>query len=595
MAPSRVHVVSFRKNDNNLYSTTIHEQTQTHDVKSITIPEMISSEGVSSDYNENNALIVMLSGVYAKLLMVMGICFPLGEVISKSIPISYYEGFYLYLYIGSISFVIFVYVFLLRRERESHKISTFSRIVHTILKTMDTVPRRNSSFGITVPTTKKKVDELVHSGSFYIRLSAVAFGIGSMIYSGLEFGQFFELTTESKCYNLLFGLTPITRMVFTFAQMYFIFLNSTMIVHKYKTIARFGLMHMIAANLCVWLHVLVQETKHGILTSANSTSFSLFNNITILTNFGNQRESLTEFSNRSMIDDTIYSNHECRRSSIMGKLVQDASQFLFPCAIEHSLISAAILFMMWKNVGKSLENNPDERKHSFSAKRHYYHVDCTKANKGLFIGIFVLALSIISIILFFVFINKEKTKSLAVLEARITELVLYIMTSLTVVVSMYQIRELKYFPNKNTELDNYLLVVGQSGLSLFNIFSIIGAIFAKNDNLGLVLVSSLSCLVQSTLQTMFIFDASKRRATNSELMNRKPGREMVTFLLLCNFAMWAINTLETQRVDSNPVLLEFYRFWGWIIILYVTTPLAIYYRFHSTVCLCDIWKKCYKL
>lgn len=30
--------------------------------------------------------------------------------------------------------------------------------------------------------------------------------------------------------------------------------------------ARFGLMHMIATNLCVWLHVLVQETKHEILT-----------------------------------------------------------------------------------------------------------------------------------------------------------------------------------------------------------------------------------------------------------------------------------------------------------------------------------------
>lgn len=30
-------------------------------------------------------------------------------------------------------------------------------------------------------------------GSFYLRLGAVAFGIGSMVYSGLEFGQYFEL------------------------------------------------------------------------------------------------------------------------------------------------------------------------------------------------------------------------------------------------------------------------------------------------------------------------------------------------------------------------------------------------------------------
>jgi hypothetical protein len=30
-------------------------------------------------------------------------------------------------------------------------------------------------------------------------------------------------------------------------------------------VARFGLMHIIATNLCVWLNVIVQETKHEIL------------------------------------------------------------------------------------------------------------------------------------------------------------------------------------------------------------------------------------------------------------------------------------------------------------------------------------------
>ena len=31
------------------------------------------------------------------------------------------------------------------------------------------------------------------------------------------------------------------------------------------TLARFGLMHMVATNLCVWLNVIIQETKHEIL------------------------------------------------------------------------------------------------------------------------------------------------------------------------------------------------------------------------------------------------------------------------------------------------------------------------------------------
>lgn len=56
--------------------------------------------------------------------------------------------------------------------------------------------------------------------------SLPAFGIGSMIYSGLEFGQYFELEPHTKCHNILLALTPATRMVFIFIQMYFIFLNN---------------------------------------------------------------------------------------------------------------------------------------------------------------------------------------------------------------------------------------------------------------------------------------------------------------------------------------------------------------------------------
>lgn len=39
----------------------------------------------------------------------------------------------------------------------------------------------------------------------------------------------------------------------------------------------------------------------------------------------------------------------------MGSLVQDASPFLFPCTIEYSLICAAILYVMWKNISRPIE------------------------------------------------------------------------------------------------------------------------------------------------------------------------------------------------------------------------------------------------
>ena len=68
-------------------------------------------------------------------------------------------------------------------------------------------------------------------------------------------------------------------MFFVFVQMYFIFLNQKMNIYKNKFISRFGLMHMIATNLCVWFNVLILETSHEIMegrhhASLNQTSYA---------------------------------------------------------------------------------------------------------------------------------------------------------------------------------------------------------------------------------------------------------------------------------------------------------------------------------
>lgn len=76
------------------------------------------------------------------------------------------------------------------------------------------------------PHMMHPIRPIQHYGSFYLRMGAVAFGIGSMIYSGLEFGQYFELEQNTKCHNIMLALTPATRMAFIFIQMYFIFLNN---------------------------------------------------------------------------------------------------------------------------------------------------------------------------------------------------------------------------------------------------------------------------------------------------------------------------------------------------------------------------------
>lgn len=294
---------------------------------------------------------------------------------------------------------------------------------------------------------------------------------------------------------------------------------------------------------------------------------------------------------------------ECRRTNIMGSLVQDASPFLFPCTIEYSLICAAILYVMWKNISKYPSKDVAEaiakarllEGLAYKKSPHLYSVDCARAHKGLFFGILVLVFTIISLVLFFVLISRKEYATLAVVEVNVCELALYAMTTFASLAGMVCVRNLKYDGNRNLELDNILLVGAQTGMFIYGTFTIIGGHFTIEKNTILILITALSSLVQTTCQTMFILDASRRSAKTPEQLRKKPGREIVTFLLVTNLAMWAINTLEKSRAESHPVQLHFYGLWAWTIITHVSMPLAIFYRFHSTVCLCEIWKRAYKM
>ncbi|RWS08121.1 Otopetrin-2-like protein [Dinothrombium tinctorium] len=563
-----------------------------------------------------DGLVRILSAVYAKLIVITGLCFPMAEVISHRIPIAWYEGFYLFLYLGSILFLTVAYL-----SQKTLKCNFRAFLRFKSLFCWSTVENPESDMNSTASSLSDlDTSGPVHFGSFYLRLGAVAFGIGSMIYSGLEFGQYFELDHKEHCYTFLYGFTPTINMLFTFFQLYFIFMNSKAFIVKHHYIARVGLMHMIATNLCIWLHVLIQETKHQItmIMQPNTTSKTVplydldshdYDYDALLRSTSDQStESIIHRHRRSIDDHEIYTTHGlCRRSYVIGQLVQDASQFLFPCTIEYSLICAAILYIMWKNAKPEKSNcNSGRFRHRSAAStstvnhhhKHYYQVDCAKAHKGLFCGIFMLVVSIISLILFFVLIKKRNYRHLGVIQAHVVQLAVYTISAIACILAICQVRELKYNRNHNIELDNILLIVAQTGLYIFNMFSVIGAFFFLNkqpESSKLLLTNAIACLVQATLQSVFILDASRRYAATTSQFRRKPGRECVTFLLVCNFAMWAINTLETRKADSNPVQIKFYGFWAWTIITHVTAPLTIFFRFHSTVCLCDIWKRTYKL
>jgi Otopetrin len=114
---------------------------------------------------------------------------------------------------------------------------------------------------------------------------------------------------------------------------------------------------------------------------------------------------------------------------------------------------------------------------------------------------------------------------------------------------------LKFRCEEQSNLNDILLRISAFGLFLYSVFSVIaGALNChKDDQNLLVTITSAVAILQVVLQLLFIGDVSRRRVHLPEHDRTKPGRQIVTFLLICNIAMIAIYTFEAQKVVANPV------------------------------------------
>jgi hypothetical protein len=64
----------------------------------------------------------VVTALYCKILVILGLAFPMAEVISENVPQGYYQLFYVYLFLGSLVFLGVINIDLLRtRAKEAIK------------------------------------------------------------------------------------------------------------------------------------------------------------------------------------------------------------------------------------------------------------------------------------------------------------------------------------------------------------------------------------------------------------------------------------------------------------------------------------------
>ena len=311
--------------------------------------------------------------------------------------------------------------------------------------------------------------------------------------------------------------------------------------------------------------------------------------------------------------------------------------YLYPASIEFSIICATVFLIMWTRIGSSQHHhrsilaskNIDENAPYTPNPGLLIMLDCTKTSRGLFFGLLVFVCAILSVIVFTVYVNASDLSETATVLSQTTEIILLLIALILTLIAYFKVLKsyTKVVPQVNM-FDVALEILSMFGLYAFCINSLIAIFYyyyeennmileapltttSKSDqnminyaSAGenehsegplhesippLIITSAILSIIQSTIQTFFILECLKRYAYNKRELIRKPARELITALLLVNVSLWCYDTFSSKRFDTNAIVVEHFGILKWSIINAFSSPLAIFYRFHSSVCLSDIW------
>ena len=208
----------------------------------------------------------------------------------------------------------------------------------------------------------------------------------------------------------------------------------------------------------------------------------------------------------------------------------------------------------------------------------------------------LFSFKIISLITYFIY--KNSSVVIAVIISDTTELLLIII-SLIIVITVYLIFKRNNFSYKeNSEMDynEALLMVGLGAIYLFGFYSILAILNNGIDSQieYLLLSIQIVTLVESTIQSILIIDCLRMYTKDKQIKKIKPGRSLLTFLILINVSLWMSETFSVKKYDMNIIQLGYYDIIFWSIVSSIAAPLGIFFRFHATVCLSEIWKDLYE-
>ncbi|KAM6469190.1 proton channel OTOP2 isoform 1-T4 [Liasis olivaceus] len=464
-----------------------------------------------------------------------------------------------------------------------------------------------------------------HAGPIWLRGGLVLFAILTLVMDIFKTGYYSSFSYQ--CLSAIKIMYPVVQAVFVIIQTYFLWVSAKDCVHVHLDLTRCGLMLILTTNLAVWMSAVTDESVHKAETKKPDANNS-----------------------HRMIGLKGSSSDSCGCKSNLCQIFKNGYFWLYPFNIEYSLFASAMIYVMWKNVGRIMDHHVSHIHHpKFKLFKRTYFL-------GFIMGLLIMVTGIAILIVYEIQINsknKEKIKNQVLTMYYTFNIVcLSLMSLISVggsIVYRFDKRDMDREKNPTRTLDVALLMGAALGQYAISYYSIVATVASKpRDTINaLNLTYSLLMIAQHTFQNIFIIEGLHRQplkveskldqqekdiygltfvnlnavslrvpengnalssttspglavqtspeVTHSIRISKKVSwrkrflKESSLFLLLCNVILWIMPAFGARPQFDNTTELEFYGYPMWAAIVDICLPFSIFYRMHAVASLTEVY------
>ncbi|KAG7250580.1 hypothetical protein CRUP_018659, partial [Coryphaenoides rupestris] len=169
----------------------------------------------------------------------------------------------------------------------------------------------------------------VHATTCWIRGGLTLLALLSLIMDAFRIGYYVGF---NSCVSPVLGVYPVVHATHTIAQVHFLWFHIKDVVKNFETFERFGVIHAVFTNLLLWCNGVMSEAEH-FLNNHKRRLYALgYGNLTI-----------------------GHSEPHCNCTTSACSMFSNSLYYLYPFNIEYHIFVSAMLYVMWKNIGRVLD------------------------------------------------------------------------------------------------------------------------------------------------------------------------------------------------------------------------------------------------